>query len=133
MVLRVRLMGAADVSTRRADARSYLEAARLFAESTTPADWKTAGSNAVLGGIAAADAICGHVLGHHHRGEDHAAARKLLDQACSPDTRPGGHLKRLMDEKSNFQYSSSHVTQERTRRLVSSLERLVTTMDELTR
>lgn len=38
------------------------------------------------------------------------------------------HFKRLTDEKTNFQYSSSRVTQEQTRALVTALERLVSVM-----
>ncbi|ROP65328.1 hypothetical protein [Curtobacterium sp. PhB115] len=102
----------------------------MYVESTSHADWKAAGANAVLGGIAASDAICGALLGHHHLGEDHAAARRLLDQACAPDTRPGQHFKRLTDEKTHFQYSSSRVTQEKTRTLVTALERLVSTLHD---
>jgi hypothetical protein len=133
MPTRVRSMSPSDVAARQADARSYLDAARMFVESTTQADWRTAGANAVLGGIAASDAICGHVLGHHSRGEDHADARRLLDRACTPDTQPGNNLRRLIDEKSNFQYSTTRVTQDRTRGLVTALERLVATMEALAR
>lgn len=103
MAARTRAMSAQDVRVRRDDARSFLETARLLVESDVQADWKTAGSNAVLGGIAASDAICGAVLGEHHNGEDHREAKRLLDRATSPDTAPGVNLKRLVDEKTNYQ------------------------------
>ncbi|KQS09034.1 hypothetical protein ASG04_09060 [Curtobacterium sp. Leaf183] len=122
-------MSAQDVRVRRDDARSFLETARLLVESDVQADWKTAGSNAVLGGIAASDAICGAVLGEHHNGEDHREAKRLLDRATSPDTTPGVNLKRLVDEKTNYQYSSARVTLAGTRRLITALERLVEKMD----
>ncbi|MBT2503607.1 hypothetical protein [Curtobacterium sp. ISL-83] len=131
MPARVRAMDSVAVRRRGEEARSYLELAKMCTDSTEHAEWKAAGANAVLGGIAASDAICGAVLGHHHVGEDHAAARRLLDTACAPDRRPGLHLKRLTDEKTNFQYSSSRVTQEQARRLVRALERLLGTLDEL--
>lgn len=125
-------MDASAVRMRRDEAETYYEVAVLCAGSASHADWKAAGSNAVLGGIAAADAICGAVLGQHHVGEDHAQARRLLDIACSPDRQPGNHLKRLTDEKTNFQYSSSRVTREQTSRLVLALERLGVTMRQKT-
>lgn len=74
---------------RRDEAQPYLEVALLSVESTSHADWKAAGANAVLGGIAVSDALCGAILGYHHLGDDHAAARRLLDQACTGHaTRP---------------------------------------------
>ena len=129
MAARTRAMSAQDVRVRRDDARSFLETARLLVESDVQADWKTAGPNAVLGGIAASDAICGAVLGEHHNGEDHREAKRLLDRATSPDTAPGVNLKRLVDEKTNYQYSSARVTLAGTRRLITALERLVEKMD----
>lgn len=132
MGARVRAVDKAAVAMRRDGAESYLEVALLYVDSTSHADWKAAGANAVLGGIAASDAICGAILGYHHLGDDHAAARRLLDQACAPDTRPGLHFKRLTDEKTNFQYSTSRVTQEKTRALVTALERLIRTVHDRT-
>jgi hypothetical protein len=122
-------MSVQDVRVRADEARAYREVAAMYVESSAVADWKAAGSNAVLGGIAAADAICGHVLGYRHNGDDHAEGRRLLDRACSPDRQAGNHLKRLIDEKSNYQYSSSRVTQEQTRRLVTTLDRLIERME----
>lgn len=126
-------MTATEVVARRNEALAYLEAARLLRTSDTQADWKVGGSNAVLGGIAAADAICGHVLGQRSAGEDHAEARRLLDAACSPDRQPGSHLKRLLDEKTNFQYSASRVTPTQLGNLLTALERLVARMDDVLR
>lgn len=130
MAGRVRAVDRRGVEMRRDEAASYLEVAQMLVESASHADWKAAGANAVLGGIAASDAICGAVLGYHHIGDDHGAARRLLDEACAPDSRPGVHLKRLTDEKTHFQYSSSRVTQEKTRALVTALERLIRTMHD---
>lgn len=130
---RTRPITANDVATRRAEAVAYLDAARLLATSDDPADRKVSGSNAVLGAIAAADAICGHLLGIRHAGEDHAESRRLVDEACRPDRQPGVHFKRLLDEKTNFQYSASRVTAVQVQALLTTLERLVTRMDELTR
>jgi hypothetical protein len=119
---RVRDMGTSDVIQRAAEARSYLEVARMLVESTEPADWKTAGSNAVLCGIAACDAICGAVLKQRSASENHGEAKKLLDWATSPQTSAGAHFKKLTDEKTNFQYSSTRVTQSQAQRLVTAAE-----------
>lgn len=54
-------------------------------------------------------------------------ARSFLETA--PDTAPGVNLKRLVDEKTNYQYSSARVTLAGTRRLITALERLVEKMD----
>lgn len=75
MPARTRQMTSVEVTARRNEAVAYLEAARLLRTSDAQADWKVCGSNAVLGGMAAADAICGHVLGHRSASEDHAEAR----------------------------------------------------------
>lgn len=123
-------MSVVDVAARRAEAVAYLDAARLLATSDDHADRKVSGSNAVLGGIAAADAICGHLLGLRHAGEDHGEARRLVDTACRPDRQPGLQLKRLLDEKTNFQYSASRVTDTQVQTLLTALERLVARMDE---
>lgn len=133
MPARTRQMTSVEVTARRNEAVAYLEAARLLRTSDAQADWKVCGSNAVLGGIAAADAICGHVLGHRSASEDHAEARRLLDAACSPDKQPGSHLKRLLDEKTNFQYSASRVSPTQLGSVLTALERLVTRMDDVLR
>ncbi|TCK64357.1 hypothetical protein EDF27_1606 [Curtobacterium sp. PhB136] len=131
MAARTRSMAPNEVQRRRDEAKSYLEVARLCVESELNADWKAAGANAVLGGIAAADAICGSTLGYHFKGDDHGEAGRLLDRACSPDRQPGNNLKRLTDEKAHFQYSSSRVTRDQTRQLVTALERLVGRMEQI--
>ncbi|MEQ1737473.1 MAG: hypothetical protein ABL886_13845, partial [Rhodoglobus sp.] len=59
-------MSASDVAARAAQARSFLQAARLteeFSDLGATAAANVAASNAVLAGIAAADAICGKALG----------------------------------------------------------------------
>jgi hypothetical protein len=73
-------------------------------------------------------AVDSHAVGMR---SDEALARKLLDSAWSPDRRPGSHLKRLTDEKTHFQYSSSRVTQEQALQLVTALERLVAVLEGL--
>lgn len=56
-----------------------------------------------------------------------------MDAACSPDKQPGSHLKRLLDEKTNFQYSASRVSPTQLGSVLTALERLVTRMDDVLR
>lgn len=53
MAGRVRAVDRRAVEMRRDEAASYFEVAQMYAESASHGDWKTAGANAVLGGIAA--------------------------------------------------------------------------------
>lgn len=69
------------------------------------------------------------MLGERYNGEQHGEAKKQLDKATSPDTSPGVNFKRLTDEKTNYQYSSSRPTQANTRALIKALERLIDRMD----
>lgn len=71
--------GADGARNRLATAREYQELATLKGgEKTGPAHNAAAG-NAVLAGIAAADAICCLRLGRRAAGSDHADAVRLLD------------------------------------------------------
>ncbi|PYY50329.1 hypothetical protein [Curtobacterium sp. MCBD17_023] len=51
MSVRTRAMDRAAVRRRRDEAEAYYEVAVLCAASSSHADWKAAGANAVLGGI----------------------------------------------------------------------------------
>ena len=92
----------------RAGARARLQEARVYlamAELAGPgnaAENKVAGSNAILAGIAAADAICGLVLGERSAGDDHAQAIDLLKSATS--------LKRLLTQKTPVQYGADAIS-----------------------
>ncbi len=100
----------------RTGARARLEEARLYLataellDSGKAAENKVAGSNAILAGIAAADAICGLVLGLRSSGDDHAAAIALLKQATHPSTKAANGLKRLLTEKTPVQYGSDGIS-----------------------
>jgi hypothetical protein len=70
-------------------AQAYLEVARQVLDEPSRDEFiNVAAGLAVLGGIAASDAICGARLGRMNRGESHSAALDLLRQA-TPD---GGNL-----------------------------------------
>ncbi|QJU52683.1 hypothetical protein SCB71_04875 [Herbiconiux sp. KACC 21604] len=81
-----------DVAGARArlkEAQLHLAAAELL-DLGAPAENKVAGSNAILAGTAAADAICGLVLGKRSAGDDHADAEGLLRRATHPSTKAAG-------------------------------------------
>lgn len=62
--LRRQPMDAAAVRIRLQDARTRLVSAELQLGGTDPHEWKHAAEIAVSAGIAASDAVCGHVLGY---------------------------------------------------------------------
>lgn len=90
------------------EARLYLAAAELL-DSGGAAENKVAGSNAILAGIAAADAICGLVLGERSAGDDHAHAISLLKRATHPATKPANSLTRLLTQKTPVQYGADPI------------------------
>ncbi len=99
----------AGARARLKEAHLYLDAAELL-DSGAPAENKVAGSNAILAGIAAADAICGLVLGLRSSGDDHAHAISLLRQATHPSTKAGNSLARLLTQKTPVQYGSDAIS-----------------------
>jgi hypothetical protein len=91
------------------EARVYLAMAEL-AGSGSSAENKVAGSNAILAGIAAADAICGLVLGERSAGDDHTQAINLLKKAIHPSTKAATSLKRLLTQKTPVQYGADAIS-----------------------
>ncbi len=75
---------AEDARTRAAQARAYLEVAKLIrGDADKPEDVNfnhVAAGNAVLAAIAASDALCCRLLGERSRGQDHRDAVALLEQ-----------------------------------------------------
>ncbi|WP_139368726.1 hypothetical protein [Agreia bicolorata] len=64
----------------------------------SPHEWKHAAEVAVSAGIAASDAICGHVLGYKVASESHSDAVAALRLASNDDT--AKHLRALLEAKS---------------------------------
>jgi hypothetical protein len=95
---------------RLTEARAYLELAELNVASDSPAERKVSGSNAILAGIAAADAICGLVLGQRSASEDHVHAVALLAEATRPAKKAVNSLRRLLTEKTPIQYGVQPVS-----------------------
>lgn len=104
------------VSLDKAGARARLKEARVYlamaelAGSGNSAENKVAGSNAILAGIAAADAICGLVLGERSAGDDHTQAINLLKKAIHPSTKAATSLKRLLTQKTPVQYGADAIS-----------------------
>jgi len=129
-------MGRADVSARAAQARSFLEAARLTTEFADElgetASANVAASNAVLAGIAAADAICGMALGERSSSGNHSDAVALLKRAHG-GAAASNQLKALIAIKSTAAYEPRMVTPTKAAEALRNAERLVMLMDEILR
>jgi hypothetical protein len=136
MTVKVRAMTRADAVVRQQHARAFFTAAELVSELGDDAGMtntgNTIGSLAVLAGIAAADAICGATLGHRAAGDSHADAVKLVKQAV-PGTNYSAQLRRLIDSKSESQYSTSLITDARAAELMVSAQKLLDGADEVLR
>jgi hypothetical protein len=124
-------LDAAGVANRASQARAFLESARLHLRSSR-ADNSVAGTAAVHAGIAAADAICGKMIGRCARGENHDEAVSLLAEALA-DPGPSKSLARLLAGKSLAGYSAEMLADSRTAELVRYAERLVEAMERMLR
>jgi len=113
-------------------ARKFLEAAELYAGDEDPEGRRVAVSNAVLAGIAAADAMCCARLGRHAVGDDHRAAAELVG-AIGPEGRQATRaLTALLGVKHKAQYQIATVGKadataaiRRAQSLIAAAERLV--------
>lgn len=105
--------------SRLAQARDFLEVAdvALAGEKFDPA-----ASDAVLAGIAAADAICCAVLHRRSSDGDHLTSKDLVDEV---DPKAGTQLGRLLSIKSRAQYDSRSVTSTDATNAVRRAARLV--------
>lgn len=128
MTARIREMSAADTRARAAHSPAFLEAASLCLDETDPAYQNVSASLAVLAGIAASDAMCGHALKKAVQGQDHTEAVELLSRVSSTAAR---RLKALLAAKSTSQYGSSFITANRAREMLQQAQRLCDEMDAL--
>ena len=134
MTTQLTRMTSADIKARQKHAHAYLKAADLIVGLGTDAQIEPTsnliGSLAVLCGIAAADAICGHVRGERANGDNHSEAIVLLRRSSLPEERFAAQLKRLLDAKSTTQYSSHIIGELRANELLTAARRLVEGMDK---
>lgn len=118
-------MSASAVGIRLRAASKFLESALMYIEETDAASWQVAGSNAVSAGIAASDAICGHILGYCAQGDSHSDALDVLADATLPEKEARKHLTALLSDKSDYQYGTASVKHRAARALVQHAQRLV--------
>lgn len=104
--------GRAEATARLAQARKFLEVAKLVedAEGDLPSSASVAASLAVLAGIAASDAACFAALGRRSRGQSHHAAEALLKQIAPGGTKAAQACSRLIDLKDTAHYGIINVT-----------------------
>ena len=136
MTPRTRAMTRAEVQVRAQHAHSFIQAAdlvdQLGEEAGIPQIGNTIASLAVLAGIAASDAMCGAILGTRAAGEGHSEAVDLL-RSTEPGKRLAAHLRRLIDAKTEVQYSAAVLTRSRASDLMKAAQRLIAGMDEVLR
>ena len=87
----------------------YLIAAELMVDEATDEAATVATGNAVLAGIAAADALCGYASGERYRGPDHRAAADYLERVTG-DESLGLTLRELVDLKDAGHYGVGNVS-----------------------
>lgn len=125
-------MTAAEVRVRAEHARDSLLTAQARFEPGGPmASNNTTGLNAVNAGIAAADAICGSILGYRSSGQDHKQAIGLLAQALPGKKTVAKDLGRLLEAKTLTSYGASHITEVRAGELLKYAARMVDEMERV--
>jgi hypothetical protein len=88
-----------------------------------------AAGNAVLAGIAAADAICGKGLKKRFRGDDHRHAAELLETASIDGAKNKKSLLRLLDLKDAAHYGFGDFSKADARKAVRLGRELVSSAD----
>jgi hypothetical protein len=94
----------AQARKRLTDARLFLELAETVDEAGTAESLGVSAANAVLAGIAAADAACCRALGELSRGEDHRDATKLVAHVTPGGDEAAKALGRLLAIKNDAEY-----------------------------
>ena len=123
MSARRQTMDAGAVSIRMKDAQTRLDSAELQMSGQSPHEWKHAAEIAVSAGIAASDAVCGHVLGYKVSAESHRDAVTALRHAS--DSSVSRHLEVLIAAKSTQSYGDRLPTRADAERLVLHARLLV--------
>lgn len=129
---RTRPMTRTDVARRALHARQFLETA-TDAAALHHGNTNVVTSNAVLAGIAAADAICGHALQECARGEAHDEAVKLLESASPHGGDYARDLRRLLAIKTSSHYSALIVSERTTADALRWAARLIDGMTAVLR
>jgi hypothetical protein len=121
-----------EVRVRADSARTFLEVAQMVEDEADPSYRGVCASLAVLAGIAAGDAICGHVLKQRSRGQDHHQAVDLLRRVRGADT-AARSLSTLLDIKDAAHYGTDGLPTDKTAQALRAARRVVEQMDLLLR
>lgn len=122
---------AGDAQRRLLAARAYLDAADHALRDDRDEYAAVAAGNAVLAGIAAADAICCAGLGVCSRDQDHRQATELLATATSDGRIYKSALLRLLDLKDAAQYGFGGFSKANAKRAVRLARTLVEGADSV--
>lgn len=129
---RTKPCSAADARARLRQARLYLEVAELVASDEPGEQATVATGNAVLAGIAAADAICCSIAGQRFRGDDHRRAAEHLGRVTA-DAKLAGALRDLIDLKDASHYGVRDVQVRNATRAIRKATQLVNAAADRTR
>lgn len=121
---RVEGISRADARVRLKTARMYLTAAELIIDEVADEAATVATGNAVLAGIAAADAISADATGERYRGPDHRAAADHLERVTG-DKLLGRNLRELVDLKDAGHYGVSNVSRANAKKALRRASRLI--------
>jgi hypothetical protein len=116
----------ADARKRLADARQYLEIAELAESEEVGEAANVAAGNAVLAGIAAADAACCQNLGESSRGQDHRDAAAFLRRVNPRGDQAAKDFERLISIKDKAHYGFTHVASSDLKAAIRQAHKLVT-------
>jgi hypothetical protein len=125
--------GAAEAKVRLNAARAFVSVAELVhAEPDDPVLplRGVAAAVAILGGIAAADAICSVRLGEMFRGDDHMQAVDLLSRARPEGARVRGDFVRLLGIKDKVHYQAIIVTPDEAASAIRQARRMLSAAEE---
>jgi hypothetical protein len=120
--------GPNEARTRLTSARAFVSVAELvYAEPDDPVlpHRGVAAALAVLGGIAASDAICCMRLGRVPRGDDHDQAVSILETAMPEGPRVKNDLLRLLGVKDKVHYQAILVSSSETEAAIKQARRLL--------
>jgi len=112
-------------------ARAYLEVAEVILGDERREFSSVAAGNAVLAGIAAADAMCGKGLRKCFRGEDHRQAAELLETAFFDGPKCKKILLRLLDLKDAAHYGFQDFSRVNAKKAVKLTQELLGSADDM--
>jgi hypothetical protein len=114
----------AEARIRLTHAEQYLAVAELAFSPEGGPETTVATGNAVLAGVAAADAICCALAGKRHRGADHREAAEFLGMVTG-DRGLARSLRELIDFKDAAHYGLENVKAQRARAAIRRARSLV--------